>query len=189
MGSVEREEEETTQILCLLNPLRSRWILSEWLILLSCLTTWEKEKTMMQEHLPNCYICGERGVIKCACCGQSACSKHWRFSNGLLCMECEELSSKLIKCPDCSKEVSRRASSCPHCGFPISGLPEDQLIPITASQHQRINISTPKCPTCQSDSIQKISTSNKVGKIALFGIFAIGKISKTFKCNNCGYQW
>ena len=27
----------------------------------------------------------------------------------------------LLKCPECSQEVSSRATSCPHCGCPISG--------------------------------------------------------------------
>ena len=27
----------------------------------------------------------------------------------------------LLKCPECSREVSSRATSCPHCGFPVSG--------------------------------------------------------------------
>lgn len=27
--------------------------------------------------------------------------------------------SKLRKCPDCDKEISRKAESCPHCGCPI----------------------------------------------------------------------
>lgn len=26
----------------------------------------------------------------------------------------------LIKCPECSKEISNKAISCPHCGFPIN---------------------------------------------------------------------
>lgn len=47
----------------------------------------------------------------------------------------------------------------------------------------------PKCPTCQSTHVEKISKKSKVGKVALFGVFAIGGISKTFKCNNCGYKW
>lgn len=25
----------------------------------------------------------------------------------------------LIKCPECSKEISDRATSCPHCGCPL----------------------------------------------------------------------
>lgn len=48
---------------------------------------------------------------------------------------------------------------------------------------------TPKCPTCNSTNLQKISTGNKVGSAALFGVFAIGHISKTYKCLNCGYKW
>lgn len=47
----------------------------------------------------------------------------------------------------------------------------------------------PKCPTCGSTNIEKISTGTKVGAAALFGLFALAKISKTFKCRNCGYQW
>ena len=47
----------------------------------------------------------------------------------------------------------------------------------------------PKCPTCGSPDIEKISMKSKVGKAVLFGVFAAGKISKTFKCNNCKYQW
>lgn len=26
----------------------------------------------------------------------------------------------LIKCPECGKEISERASACPHCGYPIN---------------------------------------------------------------------
>jgi len=47
----------------------------------------------------------------------------------------------------------------------------------------------PKCPTCSSPDVEKISTKSKVMKGIMFGILAAGKISKTFKCNNCGYQW
>ncbi|MEG1657221.1 MAG: hypothetical protein RR292_07080, partial [Christensenellaceae bacterium] len=48
---------------------------------------------------------------------------------------------------------------------------------------------TIKCPTCGSTNVSKISGTNKVGSAALFGIFSLGHISKTFKCNNCGYKW
>lgn len=30
----------------------------------------------------------------------------------------------LIKCPECSREISDRAESCPHCGFPIREVTE-----------------------------------------------------------------
>ena len=47
----------------------------------------------------------------------------------------------------------------------------------------------PKCPTCGSTNIHKISGANKVTKGTLFGLFAVGKISKTFQCDNCKYEW
>lgn len=46
----------------------------------------------------------------------------------------------------------------------------------------------PKCPTCQSASIRKVSVTSKVTNTALFGIFGT-KRYKTFHCNNCGYEW
>jgi len=33
----------------------------------------------------------------------------------------EPQGTKLIRCPDCGREVSARAISCPHCGAPIQG--------------------------------------------------------------------
>lgn len=47
----------------------------------------------------------------------------------------------------------------------------------------------PKCPTCGSPDVERISTKSKVMKGLMFGVLAAGKISKTFKCNNCNYQW
>jgi len=58
-------------------------------------------------------------------------------------------------------------------------------IPIVPSQPA----SVPKCPTCGSINVQKISKSNKVGSALLFGVFSIGHLSKTFKCSGCGYKW
>ncbi len=50
-------------------------------------------------------------------------------------------------------------------------------------------VNVPKCPTCSSTKVEKISLKSKVGAGLLVGVFALGKISKTFKCNNCGYKW
>lgn len=32
----------------------------------------------------------------------------------------------LIKCPECGKEISDRAVSCPHCGYPIKNLSREK---------------------------------------------------------------
>lgn len=46
----------------------------------------------------------------------------------------------------------------------------------------------PKCPTCQSTNLRKISTTSKVANTTLFGLFGT-KRNKTFHCNSCGYEW
>ncbi len=46
----------------------------------------------------------------------------------------------------------------------------------------------PKCPTCQSQSLKKISATSKAVNTAVWGIFGT-KRHKTFHCNNCGYEW
>lgn len=46
----------------------------------------------------------------------------------------------------------------------------------------------PKCPTCQSTNINKITITSKAMNTALFGFFGT-KRYKTFHCNSCGYEW
>lgn len=46
----------------------------------------------------------------------------------------------------------------------------------------------PKCPTCGSTNIRKMSGVERGASIAAFGIFS-KKINKTFKCSNCGHTW
>lgn len=47
----------------------------------------------------------------------------------------------------------------------------------------------PKCPTCGSTNLSKITTAHKAGKIILFGIFGMGDNGKTWKCKNCGSKF
>lgn len=50
------------------------------------------------------------------------------------------------------------------------------------------NVNKPKCPTCGSTDINKISTTSKIIGAATFGL--LSKTAKSqFKCNNCGYKW
>lgn len=46
----------------------------------------------------------------------------------------------------------------------------------------------PKCPTCQSTNIRKVSVTSKAVSVGLFGIFS-QKVKKQFHCNSCGYEW
>lgn len=54
------------------------------------------------------------------------------------------------------------------------------------SQSKQVEESNkPQCIYCKSTNIKKISTTSKVGSVALFGIFGMGKTTKQFHCNNC----
>lgn len=46
----------------------------------------------------------------------------------------------------------------------------------------------PKCPTCGSPKIHKISTASKVASVALVGIFS-RKVHTQWHCDNCGSEW
>lgn len=48
----------------------------------------------------------------------------------------------LINCPECGKEISDKAESCPNCGMPIK---------IRVSQNSSNN--SPRCPRCGSNNI------------------------------------
>lgn len=47
---------------------------------------------------------------------------------------------------------------------------------------------TPKCPTCNSTNIEKISLTKKAVGGALFGLFS-SNVRKTMHCKNCEYKW
>ncbi len=47
----------------------------------------------------------------------------------------------------------------------------------------------PKCPTCGSPDIEKISVANKAKNVLLWGVFSLGRVSKTFRCQHCDYVW
>lgn len=47
---------------------------------------------------------------------------------------------------------------------------------------------SPKCPTCGSRRISKISTASRAASTITFGL-ASNKIGKQFHCDNCGYNW
>lgn len=62
---------------------------------------------------------------------------------------------------------------------------EKNEIPVFANY---IPDNRPKCPTCGSNNISKISTTKRLITTGLFGL-ASSDIGKTMKCNKCGYKW
>lgn len=56
------------------------------------------------------------------------------------------------------------------------------------SKSQPVEKNIPKCPTCGSPNIKKISGLSKAGSVALWGIFS-RKVHKQWHCDNCGSEW
>lgn len=46
----------------------------------------------------------------------------------------------------------------------------------------------PRCPTCQSPDVEKLSTATKIVSTGFFGLGS-KTVGKTYKCKNCGYYW
>lgn len=67
----------------------------------------------------------------------------------------------LIKCPECSREVSDKARNCPYCGNPIDR--------------------KTYCPKCGGSDVSAISGASKVASIALWGVFAANNVRSTYK--------
>lgn len=116
----------------------------------------------------------EQGVVWCQCtsCREvniipydqvDSISKDYiilRKDSGLTCEGCEKQVSNII--------VPRR----PEGWFLINGQSNIQ----------------PKCITCGSANITKISTASKVGSVAMWGLLS-RKVHKQWHCNACGSEW
>lgn len=57
-----------------------------------------------------------------------------------------------------------------------------------AQAQKQENNNVPKCPTCGSPDVEKISLTSKAVGGALFGLFS-SNVRKTMHCKNCGYKW
>ena len=58
--------------------------------------------------------------------------------------------------------------------------------PVLVRPKARPNI--PKCPTCGSTNIEKISTGSKMVGAAMLGILS-SDVRNTMHCKNCGAKW
>lgn len=91
----------------------------------------------------------------------------------------------LISCPECSREISDRAISCPHCGFPLAELGESE-----SNIEVEVNVSKPSTDDLIADIISR-QRNNKVEVIkdvkATLGVSLIEAkkmVDEYFKNNN-----
>ena len=62
-----------------------------------------------------------------------------------------------------------------------------QQIAAANAQAQEL-LNKPKCPTCGSTNVEKISFGKKALGGALFGLLS-SDVRKSMHCKNCGYKW
>ena len=78
------------------------------------------------------------------------------------------------------------------CNYFIDGTPLPSTLPPTEIAHNRQEaqdlLNKPKCPTCNSTNLKRVSATSKVVNTAVFGLFGTKRF-KQFHCNNCGYEW
>lgn len=107
--------------------------------------------------------------------------------------------AKKIICPECKREVESNVTACPNCGFDIY---------LYVSEYKRIydkkvaaydgakisgepvqaQLNVPKCPTCGSTNIVKISGAERALNAAAFGLLG-NRRKYHWHCNNCKYEW
>lgn len=87
--------------------------------------------------------------------------------------EANKRNRKDMFCPNCN-QIYRNTSmiSCGLCG--------KKLVPYSNN--------LPKCPTCQSTHVVKISGTKKAVHGIAFGLFSNVARSQ-FECKDCGYKW
>ena len=70
------------------------------------------------------------------------------------------------------------------------GIPKSEAENIASYAMQHGMPSLPKCPTCGSVDVTKISAGTKVAKTAAFGVLgAMSDAGKSWKCRKCGCKW
>ena len=93
-------------------------------------------------------------------------------------------------CPKCKKAYANRFDKCNECQEVLITCTKDDLAKHTIVHEVKRNKETnlPKCPTCGSTNIEKISSFDKAAGAVMFGLFSKTARSQ-FKCRNCGYKW
>lgn len=107
--------------------------------------------------------------------------------------------SQYLKCPNCGREYPKSDLKyyCGNCNYKLED--EDKVTNVKHPELSKRDYKvigeigdptkpSPKCPTCSSTNIRKMSGIDRGASIATFGLFS-KKINKTFKCGNCGYTW
>lgn len=101
------------------------------------------------------------------------------------CSKCKRKYPKLfIKCPKCNNQLTKLSTENKKMDRQINTIREQTQEFYNKQQN------LPKCPTCGSTNIRRISTAEKATSTIMFGIFS-NKRKYQFECQNpkCKYKW
>jgi len=94
-----------------------------------------------------------------------------------------------LTCPLCNKVFTEPTEECDVCMFGHTLMNDvKNLVKMHKEKEAQEAQCIPKCPTCNSANLKKISAGAKAKNTLAFGVFGT-KRNKTFHCNNCGYEW
>lgn len=149
--------------------------------------------------LIECPECKEKvsdKAISCPHCGYPLKNGDLNIKNSDLNCEIKiELNGKI--CPICKSQdmINNHGSiACARCGYVLEIADKkqhdqyiEQLMKSKAKE-EIIQSTIPKCPTCGSINIKKISITSRAIGAGLFGLYSKTARSQ-FKCDDCGYKW
>lgn len=106
------------------------------------------------------------------------------------------------KCPLCGKEYRcgteypKKQKYCEKCFVLLMRKEQyerfemDKYLVPTQNAAKKIENekNVPKCPTCGSTNVNKISATKKAAGFVAVGVFS-SNFGKTMECKNCGYKW
>ncbi len=105
------------------------------------------------------------------------------------------------KCPNCGRiynygDLNNNVIiNCLNCKYPLKKAEDVKSVNSPElNEHNVIGIiknfdkNIPRCPTCNSTNVEKISTTKKIFGGAMFGLFS-SDVRNMMHCNNCGYKW
>ena len=90
----------------------------------------------------------------------------------------KETDSKIKHCSFCGEEILVSAVKCKHCK---EWLDKEHV------KEPKERVGVPKCPTCGSTGVERISAGDIARTMLLFG--SLKNLTGTFKCNTCGHKW
>lgn len=91
-------------------------------------------------------------------------------------------------CRTCNKIYTDFDNYCLNCNRPLENYSDEECYERQKQQREINNLNKPKCPTCGSTNIKRISDVRKAAHALTFGLFSATARSQ-FECLNCHYKW